>query len=195
MKKYIIALFIVMSSVTSCMFENDMDYPLVDSDILAFNVEGQKTVSIDESSRQVHIVLEETADIRNVRILSVELSESAKIVGDLPEYIDFTDTLCLNVKVYEDAIWKVYATQPILRYVKVENQIGDAEIDLQTGNIIVYDKNDKINGLITKYDIIDGQQRITTFSLTLLALYTLSFSMGVDVNDKTLNKIKEYFQK
>ena len=138
MKKYIIALFIVMSSVTSCMFENDMDYPLVDSDILAFNVEGQKTVFIDESSRQVHIVLEETADIRNVRILSVELSESAKIVGDLPEYIDFTDTLCLNVKVYEDAIWKVYATQPILRYVKVENQIGDAEIDLQTGNIIVY---------------------------------------------------------
>ena len=60
-----------------------------------------------------------------------------------------------------------------------------------TGNIIVYDKNDKINGLITKYDIIDGQQRITTFSLILLALYTLSFSMGVDVNDKTLNKIKE----
>ena len=26
-----------------------------------------------------------------------------------------------------------------------------------TGNIIVFDKNDKINGLITKYDIIDGK--------------------------------------
>lgn len=59
-----------------------------------------------------------------------------------------------------------------------------------TGNIIVYDKNDKINGLITKYDIIDGQQRITTFALILLALYTLAISIGVDKNDMTLGSIK-----
>ena len=59
-----------------------------------------------------------------------------------------------------------------------------------TGNIIVYDKNDKINGLITKYDIIDGQQRITTFSLVLLALYSLSISIGVDKNDPTLGNMK-----
>ena len=60
-----------------------------------------------------------------------------------------------------------------------------------TGNIIVYDKNDKINGLITKYDIIDGQQRITSFTLILLALYTMSLTIGVDETDKTLNNIKE----
>lgn len=59
-----------------------------------------------------------------------------------------------------------------------------------TGNIIVYDKNDKINGLIAKYDIIDGQQRITTFALILLALYTLAISIKVDKNDKTLSNIK-----
>lgn len=59
-----------------------------------------------------------------------------------------------------------------------------------TGNIIVYDKNDKINGLITKYDIIDGQQRITSFALILLALYTLSLSIGVDETDKTLSNVK-----
>lgn len=60
-----------------------------------------------------------------------------------------------------------------------------------TGNIIVYDKNEKINGLITKYDIIDGQQRITSFTLILLALYTMSLTMGVSETDKTLNNIKE----
>lgn len=59
-----------------------------------------------------------------------------------------------------------------------------------TGNIIVFDKNDKINGLITKYDIIDGQQRITSFTLILLALYTLSLSVGVNETDKTLTNIK-----
>jgi len=60
-----------------------------------------------------------------------------------------------------------------------------------TGNIIVFDKNDKINGLITKYDIIDGQQRITSFTLILLALYTKSLSIGVSETDKTLSNIKE----
>lgn len=60
-----------------------------------------------------------------------------------------------------------------------------------TGNIIVFDKNDKINGLITKYDIIDGQQRITSFALVLLALYTMSLTIGVNETDKTLNNIKE----
>ena len=60
-----------------------------------------------------------------------------------------------------------------------------------TGNIIVFDKNDKINGLITKYDIIDGQQRITSFALILLSLYTISLTIGVSETDKTLNNIKE----
>jgi uncharacterized protein with ParB-like and HNH nuclease domain len=58
------------------------------------------------------------------------------------------------------------------------------------GNIIVYDKSTKINGLITKYDIIDGQQRITSFSLILLALYTLSLSIGVSETDRTILKVK-----
>lgn len=64
-----------------------------------------------------------------------------------------------------------------------------------TGNIIVYDKNDKINGIITKYDIIDGQQRITSFTLILLALYSLSLSMGVDETDKTLSNVKSMLWK
>ena len=43
--------------------------------------------------------------------------------------------------------------------------MSDAKNDgYYTGNIILFDKNDKINGLITKYDIIDGQQRITSFA-------------------------------
>ncbi len=60
-----------------------------------------------------------------------------------------------------------------------------------TGNIIVYDKNDKINGLITKYDIIDGQQRITSFSLILLALYSLALTRNISETDSTLMDIKK----
>lgn len=60
-----------------------------------------------------------------------------------------------------------------------------------TGNIIVYDRNDKINGLITKYEIIDGQQRITTFALFLMSIYTIARRENIDDSDRTLGNVKE----
>ena len=60
-----------------------------------------------------------------------------------------------------------------------------------TGNIIVYDKNEKIEGHIAKYDIIDGQQRITTFALIMLVIYTISYDVGVNENDKVLGNIRD----
>ena len=59
-----------------------------------------------------------------------------------------------------------------------------------TGNIIIHDKNEKIDGLIQKYDIIDGQQRITTFSLILMSAYTCLLAKNADVNDRTVYDIK-----
>lgn len=60
-----------------------------------------------------------------------------------------------------------------------------------TGNIIIYDKDSKIDGHITSYDIIDGQQRITTFSLILLATYSLAIINGASETDATILKVKE----
>ena len=59
-----------------------------------------------------------------------------------------------------------------------------------TGNIIIYDKDNKVNGTTLKYDIIDGQQRITTFSLILLAVYSLAISDGIPETDLTVNAVK-----
>ncbi len=67
----------------------------------------------------------------------------------------------------------------------------DKDEGYYTGNIIVYDKNDKIHGNIIKFDIIDGQQRITTFALILLALYSFSKSIGINENEKILRDIKD----
>ena len=49
---------------------------------------------------------------------------------------------------------------------------------------------DRVNGTILKYDIIDGQQRITTFSLILLAVYSLAISAGIPETDFTVNAVK-----
>lgn len=60
-----------------------------------------------------------------------------------------------------------------------------------TGNLIVYDNNENINGLISKYDIIDGQQRITTFSLIFLAIYCLAKENNIEDTDLTLSNVKK----
>lgn len=59
-----------------------------------------------------------------------------------------------------------------------------------TGNIIIFDIDDKINGIISKYDIIDGQQRITTFALIMLSVYSLALTYGVSETDETVSKVK-----
>ena len=58
------------------------------------------------------------------------------------------------------------------------------------GNVIVHDKNEKINGNILKFELVDGQQRITTFALMLLAFYCLALKKGYSVTDTTVQNIK-----
>ena len=131
-------MLLLLTSAVSCLFENDMAYPKVDSDILQFVVEGQKSVTIDMEKRSVHVVLEETADRSALRLETISISEGAVIEGGLPTYIDLSDTLYVNVKVYQDDIWKVYATQPVSTYIEVSNQIGQAEMNMEKCEAVVY---------------------------------------------------------
>lgn len=68
---------------------------------------------------------------------------------------------------------------------------SDTREGYYTGNIIVYDKNEKIEGHIAKYDIIDGQQRIASFALIMLAIYSICYNLGVEENDRVLGNIKD----
>lgn len=55
---------------------------------------------------------------------------------------------------------------------------------LYVGNIILHSKS------IGTFDIIDGQQRITTFSLLILALYARSFELSADLTDRIVQKLQ-----
>lgn len=68
-----------------------------------------------------------------------------------------------------------------------------------TGNLIIYDRNENINGLISKYEIIDGQQRITTLNNYIL-IVTFSYILpctknGIADTDMTVGKIKQALRK
>lgn len=58
------------------------------------------------------------------------------------------------------------------------------------GSIYIHDRNEKLKGLIQKYEIIDGQQRLTTISLLLLSLYSYAMQYGSSENDQTFIAIK-----
>lgn len=86
--------------------------------------------------------------------------------------------------------WDREQVEVLLKDIYEAYKSEEREDGYYTGNIIIYDRGDKVNGKILKYDIIDGQQRITTFSLILLAIYSLALKHGIAETDLTLNKVK-----
>ena len=67
----------------------------------------------------------------------------------------------------------------------------DREEGYFIGSIYIHDKNEKLKGLIQKYEIIDGQQRLTTISLLLLSIYTILVQKNVSESDQTFIEVKK----
>ena len=117
--------------VTSCLFDNDLSYPKISADILSFQVEGQTSVKIDNELHEIHVELSESADLMRVKVLDITLSEGAALADGVPQYLDLTAPVALTVKTYGETVWTIYATQPVIRYINVENQVGEAEFDVK----------------------------------------------------------------
>lgn len=124
--------------LNSCLFENDMSYPQMAADILTFKVDGQVSVDIDAENHEVHIELAESVDLSKVPVSDITVSEGAQVVGGLPSYLDLTKPVTILVKTYDETVWTITATQPVVRYIKVENQVGDAEFDVPNRSAVVY---------------------------------------------------------
>lgn len=132
-----IFMMLIIFTVSSCI-ENDLSYPKVTAEILAMEVEDADSVIISREDRTVRIVLNETADMSQVRILSMSITEGAQILGDSLDLVDLREPLELTLKVYEDFLWTISAVQPIERYIRCDNQVGDAEIDPVKKEAYVY---------------------------------------------------------
>ncbi len=130
------------AAAASCI-ENDLSYPRTSGDIVALELEGQKSVAIDNETRTVDIVMGETADMSRVKVLSYSLSNEAEVLGGMPEYLDLRDSVSLTLQVYEDFVWTLKAVQPIERYIRCDNQVGDAVIDAEEKMAYVYVTEDQ----------------------------------------------------
>ena len=139
MKKFIMLFMTAVVFCVSCI-ENPLDYPLNKAEITAFEVKGQKSVSIDAANRTVNVVLEETADMTNLSVQKFSYSDSAVPSYELPEVLNLSEPVKISFQTYPDQVyeWTIQATQPIDRYVVCDNMIGEAELDLEKKEILAY---------------------------------------------------------
>lgn len=136
--------FIIALAISSCI-DNPLSYPRDIAQITAFEVEGQKSVSIDPDNFIVNIVLQESADIDSIVVSRYEYTETATPSSELPGMLDLRDTVKISFTTYPDQVyeWKIVATQPIERYVKCDNMVGDPIFDLEQKSILVYFPEDQ----------------------------------------------------
>ena len=123
----------------SCM-KNTLSYPRVKAEILAFEVAGQKSVTIESERMIVDIVLDETAEEDSIKVLKYEYSEMANPDIELPEVLDLRDSIKVVFKTYPDQSyeWTIKATRPIERYVKCDDMVGDPIINPNDRTVLAY---------------------------------------------------------
>lgn len=148
-----LAWMLAFLTVTSCLFDNDLSYPKISADILSFQVEGQTSVRIDNERREIHVELSESADLMRVKVLEITLSEGAALADGVPQYLDLTTPVNLTVKTYGETVWTIYATQPVIRYINVENQVGEAEFDVKNRSAVVYVSSSQSLSAVTILDM------------------------------------------
>ena len=146
MRKTGIILFVIaLGSLVSCI-DNPLSYPRDVAQITAFEVVGQKSVTIDPENFTVNVVLKETADIDSIVVSRYEFTESATPDIELPQMLDLRDTVKIAYTTYPDQVyvWKIVTTQPINRYVQCDNMVGDAEFDLNEKKVVIYFPEDQL---------------------------------------------------
>lgn len=112
----------------SACIHNDIPYPVVELQITGVEGEGF-TATIDDSQRIVTLNLDETTDIRNVRIDRITATEQATVGCEVPATYDLRSPLYVTLSLYQSYVWTIQARQEIVRQFRVAGQIGAEEID------------------------------------------------------------------
>lgn len=136
-KAGIIIAALALLLLSSCRKDDPVHLREIPADIVSMELEGQLSLDIDKDLNRVDVVMQESADLSMVRIVELSMNEDTYLLYER-EYLDLTvpDTLCLMST--QEEKWIVSATQPVERYVKVEGQVGDAEIDVINREALVY---------------------------------------------------------
>ena len=133
-----LTLLSALSFCIGCTFENDMSYPPLQGQITAFVVEGQKSVNIDAETQTVDVLLEETAEIKDLKVLEFAITEKTTTDDAPGAYVDLSEPMHVLLKTYpgQEYMWTISASQPIERYIRCSGMI-DAVFDAKNQKVLV----------------------------------------------------------
>ncbi len=172
-------LVVVLMILTGCI-KNDIPYPRIQPNITELTCDGLlKPAEIDSASRFVVLTFDETVDMTNIEITHYAVSEGASIVkGDLSAPIDLTKYYIVTLALYQNYDWVIQGVQTIERYFTVENQVGDALIDVTGRRVVV-----NVVGSLENVKVLTAKLGPTNSTMTpALAGETINLTSPVEVS-------------
>lgn len=131
----------LLTGVVAGCIKNDIPYPRLLGKITAFEVQGQLGEAvIDSVARTVTVDMVDTAVLSSLRILRFELSDHATVSPALDSIIDLSTPKTYTLTTWPDQSyeWTITATQTVERYIRVQNQVGEAEFNADEHYALFY---------------------------------------------------------
>ncbi|HIZ86128.1 MAG TPA: PCMD domain-containing protein [Candidatus Coprenecus stercoravium] len=143
MRSSVVFLTVAAVLVISGCIKNDIPYPKRLGKITAFEVSGQTGEAvIDSTALTVSVSLADTVLPDQVRLLRFETSDNTTVSpeADSLDILNMSQPLVYELTTWPGQTyrWTVTASQTIERYIRVRNQIGDASINADECEAVVY---------------------------------------------------------
>ena len=164
---YLTLFLLLLLILSSCAIVDDIPYPIVETEITAFEVEGMcdasgedgGTATIDKTTRTIDVFVNDMVDITSLKVTNLEVTNDATVIIDsiirrksdtfptngLPViqradqfHINCSAGLPILLRTWQDYEWTVNVHQVINRDVELEGQVGDAVVDANTHTVVVY---------------------------------------------------------
>lgn len=136
---YINGLMVGMMLLIASCIENDIDYPVVKLQFLDIAVEGQSgNAIINTETNTITLNLDETVNLKKVKVTKLELTEGAKTDLAVNSVLDLTKPRKITLSLYQDYEWTIVARQTIERRFVVNDQIGEPIFDVENRLVVAY---------------------------------------------------------
>ena len=188
--KYLYSILVAATALLSvACIKNDLPYPTVELNIDQITGVGF-TATTDAQQRIVTLKLDETTDIRNVRINDVAfgvvihntsldketLINQIKLSKPLTGTFDLRSPIYVTLSLYKDYDWTIQAEQTIERRFGVAGQVGSAVFDTENHIATAYVSKTADRSTVTISELKLGPAGITTYSPDIEALSKLDYS-------------------
>lgn len=153
---------LMLATLATGCIKNDIPFEIVPGNITSMEVRGAESVSLENSSRTIELVLADTVDLRHVLLEDLRITSDARIIDNVTHqeldtlasyYLDLTQgsteyaipsseqkPYTFTVITYQDYLWTLKATQNIERVFTLsdDQQIGEAKFSATGYSVIAY---------------------------------------------------------